>query len=214
VQRTRHAAFSTARRSGDPASGTLVVPRSRPFLALQPSDNETPEPPSLPSRQRGQLLWFEAPSVNKCSLVAFAERARHHSHSFATTSWLPTFLHSSLCSRTRRARPSTVVTGYSPVIVRTTRCLLTSAIVTIPRAQPLDRPNPACAGDRSPSSGPRPTEDSQVRGWRGGPTSSLSTSAIARRGSFSPTGSARTPPVADLLRSEAGVATAEDELSF
>lgn len=30
-----------------------------------------------------------------------------------------------------RARPFTVVTGYSPVIVRTTRCLSISAIVTI-----------------------------------------------------------------------------------
>jgi hypothetical protein len=42
------------------------------------------------------------------------------------------------------ARPSSVVTGYSPVVVRTTRRLSTSAIETITRAQPHDRSNLSC----------------------------------------------------------------------
>jgi len=52
-QRFRCAAFSTARRSDDPTSDALVVPRFRSALRL--SDFERPESALLPSRQRGQL---------------------------------------------------------------------------------------------------------------------------------------------------------------
>jgi len=150
---------------------------------LRPSGIETSEPPLPASRQRGRLLWSEVPSINKCSLAAFAERARHHSHSFAAASWLPTLFRSHLCFRIRGARPSTVVTGYSPVIVRTTRCLSTSAIVTIPEHNrsidqtPFGMPESPRSyhyGDWSPLSEPRPAEDSQIRGRRGEPTVDLS----------------------------------------
>jgi len=76
-----------------------------------------------------------------------------------------------------------VVTGYSPVIVRTTRCLSTSAIVTIPEHNrsidqtPFGMPESPRSyhyGDWSPLSEPRPAEDSQIRGRRGEPTVDLS----------------------------------------
>jgi len=89
----------------DPVSRPLA-PLSCSFSAdFKPcgSGVEASEPRLSPSRQRGRLLWFEAPSINKCSLAAFAERARHHSHSFAAASWLPALFRSHSCFRNRKS---------------------------------------------------------------------------------------------------------------
>jgi hypothetical protein len=117
------------------------------------------------------------------------------------------------------ARPSTVVTGYSPVVARTARCLPTSAIVT------------NCEHNRYRSVEPRTPRRSRLLrsffcGWPGSfrsvasreftgqgllrsPSQRLPT-AIARVGSLTPTRLARTPPVAILFPPVAGEASAED----
>ena len=72
-----------------------VAPRENPLLSVR----ETPESLPPPARQREQLSRPEAPSVDKCSLVAFAEEARHRTLSFAAVGRLPAFFRSPLCSR-------------------------------------------------------------------------------------------------------------------
>lgn len=90
---------------------------------------------------------------------------------------LPALFRSPLCSRTGGARPSAVVTGYSPVVVRTARRLATSAIETncehncsIDRAPPTAPESPPSqllmAGGRAPF-GAQPAEMSRARGSRG-----------------------------------------------
>jgi hypothetical protein len=156
-------------------------------------------------------------------LPAFAEGARHRTQSFAAPGRLPALFRSSICSRMKGARPSTVVTGYSPVVARTARCLPTSAIVT------------NCEHNRYRSIEPRTPRRSRLLrsffcGWPGsfrsvasreftgqGPLRSPSQrlpTAIARVGSLTPTRLARTPPVAILFPPGAGEAAAEDVPSF
>jgi len=112
-----------------------------------------------------------------------------------------------------------VVTGYSPVVARTARCLPTSAIVT------------NCEHNSHRSIEPRTPRRSRLLrsffcGWPGsfrsvasreftgqGPLRSPSQrlpTAIARVGSLTPTRLARTPPVAILFPPVAGEASAED----
>jgi hypothetical protein len=111
------------------------------------------------------------------------------------------------------ARPSTVVTGSSPVVVRTARRLTTSAIETkCEHNRSIDRA-PHTAPESPPAqlslrvAGPF-SELSQPRFHGPGAgavthTQPLST-AIARGESFTPTRLARAPPVANLFPPGAG----------
>lgn len=88
-----------------------------------------PNPRRLPSTSAPSQLSPREPATILTALPPRAGFRRFFAPSYALAS--------------SDARPSTVVTGYSPVIVRTRRRLSTSAIVTRLRAQPLDRPNSA-----------------------------------------------------------------------
>jgi hypothetical protein len=133
------AAFSAAT---GPAIRPLTPPVA-PRVCLFPGIFGAPGPLSPPSRQRGRLPRSEAPFVDKCSLSRlrggspppFPQLCRRGPASGALSP-LALLSHGG-------ARPSAVVTGYSPVVARTMRRLSTSAIETCQRAQPLDRPSPA-----------------------------------------------------------------------
>ena len=95
------AAFSAA---VGPAIRPLTLPVA-PRFGLLPGVFGAPGPLPPPSRQRGRLPRSEAPSIDKLLPAAFAERARHRSHSFAAAGRLPTLFRSSLCSRTEELDP-------------------------------------------------------------------------------------------------------------
>jgi len=103
-----------------------VAPRVRPFQGVR----RAPGPLPPPSRQRGRLPRSEAPSIDKCSLSRsrggspppIPRLCRRGPASGALS--LPDMLSHG------GARPSTVVTGYSPVVARTARRLPISAIET------------------------------------------------------------------------------------
>jgi hypothetical protein len=103
-----------------------VAPRVRPFKGVR----RAPGPLPPPSRQRGRLPRSEAPSIDKCSLSRsrggspppIPRLCRRGPASGALS--LPDMLSHG------GARPSTVVTGYSPVVARTARRLPISAIET------------------------------------------------------------------------------------
>jgi hypothetical protein len=73
----------------------------RPLLSVC----EAPGPLPPPSRQRERLPRSEAPSIDKCSLIAFAERARHRTHSFAAAGRLPALFRPSRRSRGEELDP-------------------------------------------------------------------------------------------------------------
>jgi hypothetical protein len=123
---------SLVRRSrphAGPANRPLTPPVA-PRVHLLPGFFGAPGSILPPSRQRERLVRSEAPSIDKCSLTRFRggspppypELCRSRPASGAL-SLLDMLSHEG-------ARPSTVVTGYSPVVARTARCLPTSAIVT------------------------------------------------------------------------------------
>jgi hypothetical protein len=131
-------AFSAAPRAGDPASDALVAPRTSPLL----SACETPEPLPPPARQRERLSRSKAPSVDKCSLIAFAEEARHRTLSFAAVGRLPALFRSSRCSRREELDPD----GGDGLFTRgrpDRAPLANFCNRNEMRAQSLDRSNPA-----------------------------------------------------------------------
>jgi len=106
----------------------LVAPRARPF----PSSCGAPESLPPPSRQREWLSRSRAPSIDKCLITCL--RSQRGPPPFPKLCRLgPASGALSLLAMLSHggARPSTVVTGYSPVVARTARRLSTSAIVSI-----------------------------------------------------------------------------------
>jgi hypothetical protein len=217
---------SLARRCqprAEPANRPLtppVAPRASPVARRL---NGAPEPLPLPSRQRGQLPRFEAPSIDKCSLPRLrggspppCSRLCRREPASDALSLLDMLSHGG-------ARPSTVVTGYSPVVVRTARRLPISAIETNCEHSLLDQSSPAHRAFVASSAAfycgwPGPFRSAASRDFTGqGPLrlpSQRLPAAIARGGSLTPTRLARAPPVAILFPPGAGEAAAEDEPSF
>jgi hypothetical protein len=212
---------SLARRCqprAEPANRPLTPPVA-PRIHLLPGESGEPESLSLPSRQRGQLPRSEAPSIDKCSLPRSRggspppyPRLCRRGPASGALSLLDMLSHGG-------ARPSTVVTGYSPVVVRTARRLPISAIETNCEHSLLDRSSPAHRAFVASSAAfycgwPGPFRSAASRDFTGQgparlPLQRLPT-AIARGGSLTPTRLARAPPVATLFPPGAGEAAAED----
>jgi hypothetical protein len=81
-------------------------------------------------RQRRQLSRSEAPSINKCSLTRLRGESPPPSPGLCRLGPASDALSPLVMLSHGGARPSTVVTSYSPVIARTAHRLLTSAIET------------------------------------------------------------------------------------
>jgi hypothetical protein len=187
-----------------------------------PSFHGEPGPLPPPSRQRERLSRSEAPSIDKCSPSRFRggspppyPRLCRQRPASDALSPLDMLSHEG-------ARPSTVVTGYSPVVVRTARRLPISAIETNCEHSLLDRSSPAHRAFVAWSAAfccgwPGPFRSAASRDFTGqGPLrlpSQRLPAAIARGGSLTPTRLARAPPVAILFPPGAGEAAAEDEPS-
>jgi hypothetical protein len=152
-----------------------VAPRVRPFRGVR----RAPGPLPPPSRQRERLPRSEAPSIDKCSPSRsrggspppIPRLCRRGSASDAL-SLLDMLSHGG-------ARPSTVVTGCSPVVARTARRLPISAIETnCEHNRPIDRA-PHTTPESPPAQlslrvaespfGAQPAEISRARGRRGLP---------------------------------------------
>ena len=116
-----------------PRTGPAIRPLTPPValrIRLLPGIYRAPESLPPPSRQRERLSRSEAPSIDKCSLVRLRvgnpppdPRFCHRRPASDALSLLDMLSHGG-------ARPSTVVTGYSPIVARTARRLPTSAIET------------------------------------------------------------------------------------
>jgi len=157
-----------------------VAPRVRPFRGVR----RAPGPLPPPSRQRERLPRSEAPSIDKCSPSRsrggspppIPRLCRRGSASDAL-SLLDMLSHGG-------ARPSTVVTGCSPVVARTARRLPISAIETnCEHNRPIDRA-PHTTPESPPAQlslrvaespfGAQPAEMSRARGRHGYPRTASS----------------------------------------
>jgi hypothetical protein len=157
-----------------------VAPRVRPLKGVR----RAPEPTSPPSRQRERFPRSEAPSIDKCSPTRsrggspppIPRLCRRGSASDAL-SLLDMLSHGG-------ARPSTVVTGYSPVVAKTARRLPISAIKTnCEHNRSIDRA-PHTAPESPPAQlslrvaespfGDQPAEISRARDRRGYPCAASS----------------------------------------
>jgi hypothetical protein len=211
------AALSAASRASDPASDASC---RAPRLPLLQGIHREPGSLPLPSRQRGQLSRTEAPSISKCTASAAREkRARHRTQGFAAMGRLPTLFHPSLCSRTEELDPRRWAWAVHPGsrgphaacrLLQSKRIASTTARPSKPRTPHRSRLlHSAFCGWLEPVSGPA-SRDFMGQGSRWLPTHDLSPSRSLAMKSFTPTRSARAPPVANLLPPEAGVASTED----
>lgn len=138
-----------------------------------------------------------APSINKCPLCTRlrGQVARHRAHGFATVEPASGALSSLECSRTERLDPTRyqrfITSGHvdhTPLVdfCNRSRSASTTGDLPSPARAPRFPLKASLAGDRAPFRA-QPAEDSQARGQHSKRYHRHPSTAIARRGSLSPT---------------------------